>query len=232
MKICWDKIEGMRLNSKGNFYKPKQIFVEMDSCKLCGEPYLTSKSKPSEFCNSGCAQALDLNGYSNNRLTVLEFAYTKDKQSYWKCVCDCGNTVTVIGDYLKRGNTKSCGCLKIEAAKQNIKLTHRKGKDHPSYNPNLTDEDRVDRRIIPGYRSWRVLVYELDNYICQMCGDNKGGNLNAHHIEAFRNNPHLRTEVSNGITLCETCHKDFHHQYGYGDNTRAQLIEFLRCKNE
>ena len=40
-----------------------------------------------------------------------------------------------------------------------------------------------------------------------MCGDNKGGKLNAHHIKSFADYPELRFEVSNGITYCEDCHK-------------------------
>ena len=102
------------------------------------------------------------------------------------------------------------------------------GKDCYSWNPNLTDEDRQDRRIVQGYKDWRESVYERDNYTCQKCGDNKGGNLNAHHIESYRSNPELRTEVANGITLCEDCHKDFHHQYGYGGNTKEQWNEFIK----
>lgn len=40
----------------------------------------------------------------------------------WHCVCDCGNEVDVIGDYLRAGNTSSCGCLKREmVAEKNYK---------------------------------------------------------------------------------------------------------------
>jgi hypothetical protein len=30
------------------------------------------------------------------------------------CVCDCGNTITVVGPSLRTGATKSCGCFHIE----------------------------------------------------------------------------------------------------------------------
>lgn len=57
---------------------------------------------------------------------------------------------------------------------------------------------------------WNVREYVLfrDNHICQHCkGKSKDKILNVHHIESRKtggNSP------SNLITLCETCHKDYH----------------------
>lgn len=34
------------------------------------------------------------------------------RDAWWLCVCDCGGEVSVPAYNLKRGNTKSCGCLK------------------------------------------------------------------------------------------------------------------------
>lgn len=40
----------------------------------------------------------------------------------WKCQCDCGNTCDVVGSYLRKGQTKSCGCLKSKMLRErNIK---------------------------------------------------------------------------------------------------------------
>ena len=35
---------------------------------------------------------------------------------YCKCLCDCGNVITIREDHLLTGNTKSCGCYKIDKA--------------------------------------------------------------------------------------------------------------------
>jgi len=35
----------------------------------------------------------------------------KTRNIIWECKCDCGKRVFVIGPDLKRGHTKSCGCL-------------------------------------------------------------------------------------------------------------------------
>jgi 5-methylcytosine-specific restriction endonuclease McrA len=97
----------------------------------------------------------------------------------------------------------------------------------PSYKSNLTEEDRQDRRLIPEYREWAKQIKIRDNFICQVCGDSKGGNLVSHHLESYNNNKDLRVALDNGVCLCEECHKDFHHQYGYGNNTKEQFSEFL-----
>lgn len=53
----------------------------------------------------------DLTGQKYGKLTVVNFSHMVDKHSYWSCLCDCGNNITVRSDCLKRGNVKSCGCL-------------------------------------------------------------------------------------------------------------------------
>ena len=60
--------------------------------------------------------------------------------------------------------------------------------------------------LTPGYKYWRDTVYRRDNHKCQICGDNKGGNLHANHIKKFIDYPELRLNQLNGITLCDYCH--------------------------
>lgn len=60
------------------------------------------------------------------------------------------------------------------------------------------------------YKNWRKAVFKRDKYTCQLCGDNKGGNLRAHHIKEYAKYPELRHVISNGITLCEACHIKVH----------------------
>ena len=56
----------------------------------------------------------DLTGQRFGRLTVLKHVYTLNKRVYWLCKCDCGNEKIINGNSLKRGLTKSCGCLNRE----------------------------------------------------------------------------------------------------------------------
>lgn len=59
------------------------------------------------------------------------------------------------------------------------------------------------------YKAWRKAVFERDGYTCQMCGNDIGGNLQAHHIQPVRDNKNtlLILDVDNGITLCKKCHR-------------------------
>ena len=60
----------------------------------------------------------DLTGQKFGRLTVIcDSQERKWGQVVWNCLCDCGNQTRVASKDLKRGDTKSCGCLKKEALK-------------------------------------------------------------------------------------------------------------------
>lgn len=69
---------------------------------------------------------LDLVGQIFGKLTVLSRAgRNKRRHALWLCVCSCGQKTTVSGDSLRRGDTKSCGCLQREnATKANTKHGH------------------------------------------------------------------------------------------------------------
>ena len=106
----------------------------------------------------------------------------------------------------------------------------RFGKDNPNYKSHKTEKEREQGRLLEGYTVWRKSVYERDKYICQCCGYDKGGKLNAHHLDAYSWCKDKRTDVNNGITLCEDCHKEFHSIYTYFNNTKEQFEEFLNNK--
>ena len=59
----------------------------------------------------------------------------------------------------------------------------------------------------PKYKAWRTAVYVRDKFTCRLCGSKHKRKLNAHHIRRWADHPHLRFEVSNGITLCYSCHQ-------------------------
>lgn len=69
-------------------------------------------------------QICNLNGLRFGRLTVVGFSgLNKHRKATWNCLCDCGNSVIVVGASLKNGSTKSCGCYELET-KQGRNATH------------------------------------------------------------------------------------------------------------
>lgn len=101
---------------------------------------------------------IDLTGKKIGRLTVLKRIddYVQPsgrRRAMWLCRCDCGNTTTVLGDSLKSGATKSCGCWKKD-------FGHIIGKSRKKYNTyDLSGEHGV------GYTSkGEEFYFDLEDY--------------------------------------------------------------------
>ena len=71
------------------------------------------------------------------------------------------------------------------------------------------------------------IKFARDNWTCQKY-KTRGVKLHPHHILNFSSHPELRFDKDNGITLSEKAHWEFHKKYGCENNTREQLIEFLK----
>ena len=69
----------------------------------------------------------------------------------------------------------------------------------------------IEGRNCAEYKVWRKSVFKRDHYTCQLCGA-YGVKLNAHHKKGYAYYPELRFDLSNGITLCERCHKKIHRE--------------------
>lgn len=95
---------------------------------------------------------IDLEGKRFGRLVVLEYAGlipagTKQFAVTWLCRCDCGNTLTTRGYYLRGGTTTSCGCFRKEQVSERSKRCNRThGKSRS-----------------PEYSAWRALNHRCQN---------------------------------------------------------------------
>jgi hypothetical protein len=136
-----------------------------------------------------------------------------------KYKCSCGNISKITFSGFQQGSRcKKCA------------IKNNSGENNYNWNPNLTDKEREENKnrardsmVI----KWRIMVFIRDNYTCKKCGKH-GCELNAHHIICWIDNKKLRYIVSNGITFCKYCHKEFHHIYGYKNNNQEQLNEFMK----
>lgn len=96
----------------------------------------------------------------------------------------------------------------------------------PNYKGGITSEEKKFKDSFL-FREWRFKIFKRDNFTCQKCKDCSGGNLEAHHIKNFMEQIELRVSLDNGITLCKNCHKHFHKKYGFRNNNKQQLDNFL-----
>jgi hypothetical protein len=231
---------------KLNFDEINKVFIDNDFTLIDTE-YLGVTAPMKCYCNKhpehiqyirvntlkkghGCPYC-----YGNQRLTydfvkekfneigleLLEDEYV-NSQTKMKYNCKKHNDEiqqTTYGEISKGHGCYHCGIEK------------RSGENAWNYNPNKEDDARLRERQYVEYYEWRRKVYERDKYTCQCCGINSGHgktvNLNAHHLDNYIEFPDLAIEVSNAITLCENCHKDFHKMYGIKYNTREQFEEYM-----
>lgn len=178
----------------------------------------------------GCKkhECKDITGQRFGRLVALERTEERKTEGVvWKCQCDCGNICYVSLGNLTQGKTKSCGCLNNELRKERMEeyLETHKGEFSPNYKQDLTDEERELKRNTEEYVEWRNKIKEQANYTCDCCGKH-GGNLHSHHLYSYSIYKDLRTDIHNGVCLCEHCHKEFHKLYGNRHNTKEQYKEF------
>ena len=89
------------------------------------------------------------------------------------------------------------------------KFTSEQVRGSANYNwkGGITSE-HMKIRMSSEMQAWRVSVMERDDYTCQVC-KKRGGNLHADHIKPFALYPELRFDMSNGRTLCVSCHRQF-----------------------
>lgn len=185
--------------------------------------------------------------------TMIEVLVTDlPKGSHVKvhCICEeCGvdNEVAYYSLNLEEYLCKPCRTIKIftgrvpgteelQKRSDNNWMKGKFGPEHNRWNPNLTDDERNNRRNKePKAGWWRKKVKERDDYTCQCCGyvgEKDDGILNAHHINCWDKFPEQRVDLDNGVTLCDDCHNSnklegIHNLYGKF-TTKEDFDEFMR----
>ena len=70
---------------------------------------------------------INLIGKKFGKLIVIDRAKnSEDGRRRWKCKCECGNITILQTNALRRGNTKSCGCLRKMKNEKNPNYKHGK----------------------------------------------------------------------------------------------------------
>lgn len=98
---------------------------------------------------------IDITGQKFGRLLVIcRVENSPSGKTQWKCQCECKdeNIIIVSGDCLRRGITKSCGCLQKEITSKRSK-THGHSKA-PVYNIWLKMKKRCYDENDPQYKDY------------------------------------------------------------------------------
>ena len=193
-------------------------------CEVCGKEKTMSKSDYEKSKHHYCSYKCSRVGFSKN--------YSGEDSPYYEgitLICNqCGEEYPVKKSTIGRRKMNFCS----KDCKNKWQSENVRGVNHPNYNPELTEKERTERREYTEYWDWRKAIYEKDNYTCQCCGDDRGHNLRAHHYMNYSEHKELRTDVNNGITLCDKCHRKFHKEYGSKNNTKKQIEEFIKKEKQ
>lgn len=99
---------------------------------FCSPSQTTERHRPQTIKDAHAMPThnkLDLTGHRYGKLLVLREAQRDEAgRTRWECSCDCGESVTVRTSLIRRGATRSCGCLFLEGNH----VTHGLGKP-PEY---------------------------------------------------------------------------------------------------
>lgn len=211
-------------------------------CEYCKKEFSikTNKSKNRKYCSTECrgkssqtlkdVTCLNCNTIFHQHTMDSKFCSPECSNEYRKGksinlaerirICEyCGNKFEVRS---VNKPTKYCSNTCMGKAMS--------GEHHPMWRGGITPKYETIR-LSDEYRAFRLKVLERDLFICQRCGNNTPNELRVHHIKSFSRFPGLRFDVDNGITLCETCHYEFHHLYGKLRFTSDDLYEFQQNIN-
>ena len=106
--------------------------------------------------------ALNLEGYVFGRLAVIGPAphheTPKGKlHTAWQCRCECGNVVDVTTLNLRRGATRSCGCIQREFARGVVANYQHSGEENNFYRHGNSYQGGK-RALAPTYQTWNSIM--------------------------------------------------------------------------
>lgn len=155
---------------------------------------------------------VDLSGKKFNRWTVVAFAYRKvvGKYAYqmFHCVCDCGTKRIVESTSLKKGNSISCGCYRLE--------NQPRGKDCYQWKNKNLSYWGIHQWLRKNYGSAGICESKLVGALC----DGKSKSFNWCKLKRV---PYERKR-ENFIRMCRGCH----NRYDMTDVTRDKISKTMQ----
>ena len=214
---CKNEHQKQLLKGKDNPNYKEKSFIS--KCSNCGTEYIANNYGNREYKYHYCS----IKCKWEHQKKILTGKQNPNYKSV-KCNCSyCNKEINRTQNYINSHKNIFCSkeCYYNYLSKYNC------GKNNPLFDITKTKEEREIGRNFDGYKYWRREVFKRDSYTCQCCGDNKGGNLRSHHLDGYSWCKEKRIDIDNGITLCDKCHKGFHDEYGYNNNTKEQFEKYI-----
>ena len=177
-------------------------------CEICGKEF-KNKNKNTRFCSQKCIgkwKSENMRGENSPFYGKHHSLKTKKKISGKNSVhynsvevsCSyCGSKVVVNKYKYENKNNHFCNIeCKAKWQSENVR-----GENHPRYNPNLTDEERIVNRDYKEYIEFVKEVLKRDNYTCLLTGQVGKRDLAVHHLNGYNWCKEGRTDINNGVTL-------------------------------
>lgn len=213
-------------NKKGHRYiQTPENFVK-NGCQYCSHRSKKDDIPKEESLGMICPKIIPLWSNKNDK-TPYSYYPSSTHKVYWKC--ENG----IHEDFLRSINVSKMTDFRCP------KCVNYWGENNGNWKGGLTYLDKKERQSYE-YKLWREQVIKRDNNICQCCLkkiDNHDLLTHVHHIYNFADYKDYRTNINNGITLCNECHDfkindSFHNLYGLVHTTPKQLEEYINYKRE
>lgn len=107
--------------------------------------------------------------------------------SFWVCLCICGNETTIRGTDIKNGRTKSCGCLRREF------LMSKREENHYRWMGDKVGYQALHARMRKKIEKPQVCIF---------CKQEK-------ELQLMNKSGKYKTVVSDWMWGCESCHRRY-----------------------
>ena len=192
---------------KRKVIRPKKTIT----CECCGNSYnMTIVQIEERFDRFGkhlcieCAKKGDMNPFFNKK-------FNDDK------LTELSN---IRSEYY---NHEEYGSLRREEQRQRFS-----GKNNPMYVGSGLRSEYTWRN-----KTYRLNILRIFDNTCVKCNNKLDDtDLRVHHLNSCDWDIKGIMDLSNGVCLCNECHKDFHKIYGYGKNTEQQFDEWMNEGSE
>lgn len=189
----------------------------------------------SKHANCGCLTIPRLiKGAKFGKLTVIKYNGIINKRENYLCKCECGNFINVDGHSLKSGNTKSCGCLKIEKLLQRS-TTHNKyhtrlysifeGMKKRCLNKNSINYKNYGDKGITIYKEW---LDDFEKFYTWAINNGYNDDLT---IDRINSNKNYEPKNCRWITQKQQCRNTSRNHLINYKNKNITIAEFSEITN-